>query len=80
MSVTIIVFRTQSFCFLARVSMTSMEVDPAPAQQLDNGAEEGATLKRKSDRAEGHDGEPTLAMWKRWVQGPFAVFMRNDKE
>ena len=51
--------------------MLEMEVDPAQEAHEDNGAPEGARVKRKANGSEAADNEPTIAAGKRWVQGPF---------
>ena len=41
-----------------------------------------AEVKRKADGSEAAENEPTIAAWKRWVQGPFPAFqtiMTNAK-
>ena len=59
--------------------MPETEVDPAQEAHEDNGAPEGARVKRKADGLEATKNEPTIAAWKRWLQGPFQTIMADAK-
>ena len=59
--------------------MPEIEVDPVAAPQVNEAAGNGRGPKRSPQGSESKEEEPTLAYWRRWVQGPYVAFRANDK-